>query len=130
MRLLLSSLAVLTLILVSTSGTASNPGIGASPPVAAKSMQACTSSPSYDPSEASARRDIRCLSGADPVPIQHGRYAIAPCSAASTYDNNNLVDLHRSIRDGGLGVLRPPAHGYGANPIAANRSDPASCRAG
>jgi hypothetical protein len=126
---LLPRLAVLTLILVSTSGTASNPGI-AGTPIAAKSMQACTGSHGYDPAVASARPGIRCLSGADPVPTQQGRYAIAPCSAASTYDNNNLVDLHRSIRDGGLGVLRPPAHGYGANPIAANRSDPASCGAG
>ena len=116
---LLARLAVLTLI-----GTLSIPS-------AAKSMRTCTGLPAHDRAVVIAHRDAPCVYGADAPSIQRGRHVTAPCSAAaSTYDNTSLVELHRSIRDGGLGVLRPPANGYGANPIAANRSEPASCGAG
>ena len=114
---LLPRLVFLTLVLAST-------------PVAAKSMRACADLPGHDLSVATVHRGTPCLSGADSAPIQQGRDVAAQCSAAPAYEDASLVALHRSIRDGGLGVLRPPANGYGANPIVANRSDPARCRAG
>jgi hypothetical protein len=65
-----------------------------------------------------------------PVPHESDRVQYGRCVAVPVTDNDRLVALHRSIRDGGLGVLRTPTSAFGSAPTAISASNPAVCDAG
>jgi hypothetical protein len=67
---------------------------------------------------------------AHPRLVQTGPARTARCIAALKDDSDRLVALHRSIRDGGLGVLRTPTSAFGSAPTAVNAANPTSCDAG
>jgi hypothetical protein len=67
--------------------------------------------------------------GAHPRVVQTDPGRDARCIAAVVDENDRLVALHRSIRDGGLGVLRMPTHAFGSA-TTPSTSNPAGCDAG
>lgn len=67
--------------------------------------------------------------GAHPRVVQRDPVRDARCIAAVVDENDRLVALHRSIRDGGLGVLRTPTHAFGSA-TTPRTSNPAGCDAG
>jgi len=113
---LLPRVALLTLILVNT-------------PIAAKSIEACPGSARDSVVISGGHQAMPCLSGEKSAPVKQSPGAPDLCIAASAYDRSSLVDLHRSIRDGGLGALRRPSSVSGAA-TAAPHADLADCRVG
>ena len=67
--------------------------------------------------------------GAHPRVVQTDPARDARCNAAVVDDNDRLVALHRSIRDGGLGLLRTPTHAFGSATIPSTWN-PAGCVTG
>ena len=93
----------------------------------------CGPCASVDGSAASSSRETAAqsaLSGAPAALIRADRARGRPCTVALMDHNDQLVALHRSIRDGGLGVLRVPASASGYASTAAIASSPAGCDAG
>ncbi len=114
--MLLTRISLLALLLVNTPSTAApcNPCAGASgPAVAAAGVMAATPGPN-----APHARLVRTAPARD-----------ARCVAAHMDDHDRLVELHRSIRDGGLGALRTPTSTFGAAPTVST-ANPAGCHAG
>ncbi len=64
------------------------------------------------------------------VPHESDRVRYGRCVAAPMTDNDRLVAMHRSIRDGGLGVLRTPTSAFGVAPTAVSASNALGCDAG
>jgi len=102
----------------------------ATTPVAAKSSQVCPGSEREAAFVPGAQRTTSCLSGAKSTPTKQSPGAVDRCTAASAYDPNSLVELHRSIRDGGLGILRGPSSAFDATHTTAQRAELAGCRLG
>jgi hypothetical protein len=115
MTLLLRS-SLLTLFLVNTSS------------VAAPCIP-CASAPGQAVSAAGEMVATPVPTAPHPRLIQTDPARDARCIAALLDDHERLVALHRSIRDGGLGVLRTPTSAFGSAPTVST-ANPAGCNAG
>lgn len=102
----------------------------ASAPVAAISTQVCPGSERDAAYMPGAQLTTSCLAGGKSNPTKQSPGAVDRCTAAPAYDPNGLVELHRSIRDGGLGVLRRPSNAFDATHTTAQRAELAGCRVG
>jgi hypothetical protein len=102
----------------------------ASTPVAAKSSQDCPGSQREAAFVPDTQLTMACLASAKSTPTKQSPGAVDRCTAASAHDPDSLVELHRSIRDGGLGVLRRPSNVSDTTHSAARRAGLAGCRVG
>lgn len=117
---LLSRLALMTLILSNT-------------PSAAGSVRVCPGS--FDHAvRASGEYEgvptVSCPTGIESGATPRIHAPAGQCRAEMTSDIERLLALHRSIRDGGLGVLRVPTIGSDTAQTAAGRFAPAGCDLG
>lgn len=114
---LIARISLATLVLVSTSSAAApcNQCAGAAGPAASAAGEMVT---------------IPGLTTPHPGLGQIDRTRHNPCIAELMGDNDRLVALHRSIRDGGLGVLRTPTSAFASATTAASAANPAGCNAG
>ena len=112
----LTLVALLTLILVNN-------------PIGAMPTEACPGLNRDSAVMADGHRAMSCLASEKATPVKQSPDTLDRCNGASGYDSSSLVELHRSIRDGGLGVLRRPSNVFDA-PAAVQSAGPAHCRLG
>jgi len=109
-------LALLTLIVWNT-------------PSAAAPAQFC---PGWSPrtADVAGYTTVPCAPGVEAARNAKTDVAAARCHAIVTSDVDRLLALHRSVRDGGLGVLRVPTAGADSAPATAKGSHPTGCDLG
>ncbi len=109
--------ALLTLILVNT-------------PSAARPAESCPGAVGQGSVSWVGAAAAPCLPVADASPVTAERAPIKQCVAANFAANDRLLELHRSVRDGGLAGLWSPARGASTRSILAQQPGLTGCGVG